>query len=214
MYITDRCIVPFLLGLTGNIACGKSSVGQLLADRHGADYIDADRVVHGLYAAGTPETAAIARRFGADLLTADGMIDRRRLGDRVLGDARALRELEQILDPGVRAAIEARLHASAAPVVVLDAIRLIEGGLYKRCDAVWVVICERPLQLARLMSSRAMTEAQAELRVASQRPVAEKLAHATAVIDNNGSLDELAAQIDAAWARTVQPSIGASATDE
>src|SRR5215204_6173234 len=98
--------VAFLLGLTGNIACGKSSVGRLLAAQYGADYIDADRLVHELYAAGTPETRAIVERFGADLLTPAGTIDRRRLGDLVLPDPAALRDLEAILNPGVRRAIE------------------------------------------------------------------------------------------------------------
>src|SRR5712692_3788681 len=93
--ITDRTRVPFLLGLTGNIACGKSTVGQLLADRFGADYVDADRLVHTLYAAGTPETAAIADRFGHDLLKDDGTIERRRLGDMVLADRAALADLER-----------------------------------------------------------------------------------------------------------------------
>src|SRR3954454_15501411 len=124
MYNKHRRPVVFLLGLTGNIACGKSTVGQLLAERHGAEYVDADRIVHQLYLAGTSETAAIAARFGADLLLADGTIDRRRLGDRVLGNAGALRELEDLLQPGVRAAIEARITGSSADVVVLDAIRL------------------------------------------------------------------------------------------
>src|SRR5205085_5803628 len=84
--------MPFLLGLTGNIACGKSTVGQLLADRYAADYVDADRLVHALYASGTPETRAIADRFGADLLRDDGTIDRRRLGDMVMSNTAALRE--------------------------------------------------------------------------------------------------------------------------
>src|SRR5882724_1242729 len=112
--ITDRTRVPFLLGLTGNIACGKSSVGQLLAERLGADYVDADRLVHALYASGTPETRAIADRFGADLVKADGTIDRRRLGDAVLGDRTALRDLERILDPGVRQAIADRISQTRA----------------------------------------------------------------------------------------------------
>jgi dephospho-CoA kinase len=191
--------VPFLLGLTGNIACGKSTVGQLLADRYGADYIDADRLVHALYAAGTPETLAIAARFGSDLLQPEGTIDRRRLGDVVMSNRAALMDLEKILDPGVRQAIEARIAASTARVVVLDAVRLIEGGLYKRCDAVWVVVCGRDVQLERLQSSRRFSAEQAAVRVDAQPPVEEKLRHATAVIHNNGNLDELAAAVEAAW---------------
>src|SRR6185503_18089716 len=99
MYITDRTRVAFLLGLTGNIACGKSTVGQLLAERYGADYIDADRLVHALYAAGTPETAAVAARFGAALVGPDGTIDRRKLGDIVMSNKDALKDLERIIDP-------------------------------------------------------------------------------------------------------------------
>jgi dephospho-CoA kinase len=202
--------VAFLLGLTGNIACGKSTVGALLEQHYAADYIDADRLVHGLYAAGTPETAAIAARFGAALLTPEGTIDRRKLGDIVMADKSALRELEGILDPAIRSAIEARINGSSASVVVLDAIRLIEGGLYQRCDAVWVVVCDAQLQVARLQSTRNFSKEQAALRVAAQVPVEEKLRHATAVIHNSGSLADLDAQVDAAWAATVAPAVSES----
>jgi dephospho-CoA kinase len=197
--------VAFLLGLTGNIACGKSTIGQLLADRYAADYVDADRLVHGLYAADTPETGAIAARFGTDLLRADGTIDRRRLGDAVLADPAALQDLERILDPGARKAIEARIASSRATVVVLDAVRLIEGGLYRRCDAVWVVLCERKVQLERLESSRNFNADQALVRVDAQPPVEARLGFATAVIHNDASPDELVAAVDAAWNRTVRP---------
>src|SRR5260370_14210671 len=145
--------VAFLLGLTGNIACGKSTVGQLLADRFGADYIDADRVVPALYAPGTPETRAIAARFGANLLQPDGTIDRRRLGDIVLSDASSLKQLERILDPGVRQAVESRIAASSARVVVLDAVRLIESGLYNGYDPRCVLEWNPALPLERLQSS-------------------------------------------------------------
>jgi dephospho-CoA kinase len=201
----NRPRVSFLLGLTGNIACGKSSVGKLLAERYDADYVDADRVVHTLYLAGTPETYAIAERFGAGLLTTDGTIDRRKLGDLVLADQAALRELEAILQPGVRKVIEQRLAASTKQVVVLDAIRLIEAGLAERCNAVWVVVCDAALQQARLMASRSFTAGQAALRIAAQRPQEEKVRHATAVIENNHDMAELEAQVEAAWAKTVAP---------
>jgi dephospho-CoA kinase len=197
--------VAFLLGLTGNIACGKSTVGQLLADQYGADYIDADKLVHTLYAAGTPETLAIARRFGADLLSGDGTVDRRRLGDRVLNDAPALRELEAILQPGVRKAIEDRIASSRARVVVLDAIRLIEAGLAARCDAVWVVTCSPEVQHDRLMASRGFTAEQAALRIQSQRPQAEKVEHATVVIENVGDLAALEDAARDAWRRAIAP---------
>ena len=201
--------MPFLLGLTGNIACGKSTVGQRLADRYGAEYVDADRLVHALYAAGTPETAAIAARFGADLLQPDGTIDRRRLGDMVMSNPSALRELEQILDPGVAQAIVERVENTTARVVVLDAIRLIESGLADRCDTVWVVVCDPDLQRRRLQAARGLSAEQAALRVAAQRPVAEKLRRADAAITNNGSLEALMRQIDAAWQASVQPALSA-----
>jgi dephospho-CoA kinase len=205
MYITERASVPFLLGLTGNIACGKSSVGQLLADRFGADYIDADRLVHAQYAAGTPETAAIAARFGEELMREDGTIDRRRLGDLVMADRAALRDLEGILNPGVRRAIEERLAHATAPVVVLDAIRLIEAGLAARCDAIWVVVCDEQAQLERLQSSRSLSREQAALRIAAQGSAEDKIRQATRVLINNGSLDDLAAQIEQAWNESVLP---------
>ena len=201
--------MPFLLGLTGNIACGKSTVGQVLAERYGAEYVDADRLVHTLYAAGTAETTAIAARFGADLLQSDGTIDRRRLGDMVMSNHVALRDLERILDPGVGRAIADRVENTSAPVVVLDAIRLIESGIAEQCDTVWVVVCDRELQLQRLQSSRGLTREQAALRIAAQRPADEKLRHAKAVITNNGSLDDLLRQIESAWAATVRPALSA-----
>ena len=201
--------MPFLLGLTGNIACGKSTVGQVLAERYGAEYVDADRLVHTLYAAGTAETAAIAARFGAELLQSDGTIDRRRLGDMVMSNDVALRDLERILDPGVGRAIADRVDNTSAPVVVLDAIRLLESGIAEQCDTVWVVVCDRELQLQRLQSSRGLTREQAALRIAAQRPADEKLRHANAVITNNASLDDLLRQIESAWAATVRPALSA-----
>jgi dephospho-CoA kinase len=202
--------VPFVLGLTGNIACGKSTIGQLLTEQYGADYVDADRVVHTLYSAGSPETLAIAARFGADLVQPDGTIDRRRLGDIVMADAAALKELQAILDPSARRAILERLANSRAPVVVLDAIRLIESGLYQRCNVVWVVVCDRSLQIERLQSTRNFTFDQALARVDAQTPIADKLSRATAVITNNRSIADLQSQVEAAWQRSVQSHLAQS----
>lgn len=197
--------MAFILGLTGNIACGKSTVGALLTERFAVDYVDADRIVHELYAAGTPETRAIAARFGSDLLNADGTIDRRRLGDVVMADRAALKDLERLLEPGIRSKIDARLSGTTAAVVVLDAVRLIEGGLYLRCNAIWVVVCEPALQIERLQSTRHFSLEQATMRVTAQAPIEDKLRHATAVIRNDGALDALEARVVTAWAETVQP---------
>lgn len=177
----------------------------MLADRFGADYVDADRLVHALYASGTPETRSIAARFGPALVREDGTIDRRRLGDSVLADRQALRDLERILDPGVRRAIDDRLARTQAAVVVLDAVRLIESGLAARCDAVWVVVCERAAQMQRLQTSRGMSAEQAALRIGAQAPPEEKIGHATAVITNDASLDALNDQVAAAWTASVEP---------
>lgn len=198
-----------LLGLTGNIACGKSTVGRYLAERYAAEYVDADRVVHALYTAGTEETRRIAERFGAGLLQEDGTIDRRRLGDVVMTNVPARLELEQILEPGIRRAIERRVAESRARVLVLDAIRLIEAGWAERCDAVWVVTCERPAQLARLMDSRNMTRDQAELRVDAQSPQAEKVRRATTVLSNDLDPASLLRQVDEAWRTEVLPRVRA-----
>ena len=191
--------MPYRIGLTGNIACGKSTVGQLLVAR-GAEYVDADRLVHTLLEPGTPENDRIVQRFGPEVRSADGRIDRPRLGGIVFADPAALRDLEAILHPGVRAEIRRRLTASTAPIFVVDAIKLIEGGLAREMDAVWVVVCPRSEQVRRLMTERGMTAKQAETRITAQGSQEEKVRHATVVIDNGGTLDETVRQVDAALA--------------
>lgn len=189
--------MPLRIGLTGNIACGKSTVGKLLMAR-GADYVDADRLVHVLLEPGTPEHDRIVERFGTGVRAADGRIDRPRLGAIVFADPAALRDLEAILHPGVRAEIRRRLAASTAPMIVVDAIKLFEGGLAREMDVTWVVVCPRSEQIRRLMAERGMTEAQAETRIAAQGWQEEKVRQATVVIDNGGTLEETERQVDAA----------------
>ena len=193
---------PYLIGLTGNIACGKSTVLARLAE-HGAETIDADRVVHELQAPGGPVWAAIREAFGEGVLTPDGAIDRRALGAIVFGDPAALARLEGLTHPAVRARIVERVAAAAgrgAPVVVIDAIKLLEGGLADRCDEVWVVTCAPERQLARLMARNGFGEAEARARIAAQPPAALKVARADLIIDNSGPPEETRAQVDLAWA--------------
>lgn len=194
--------MPRLIGLTGNIACGKSTVGRMLADL-GAEYIDADRLVHELLGPGTPETAAVAERFGPDYLGPDGGVDRRRLGALVFADPAALRDLEAILHPAVLRLIEERVARSSKPVVVVDAIKLIESGLHRAAESVWVVTCSPEQQRARLVHERGLTAAEAEQRIAAQPPGTEKLRYADVVIDNSGPLAETRRQVEAAWRRVL-----------
>jgi dephospho-CoA kinase len=191
-----------VIGLTGNIACGKSTVLGWLADL-GAETIDADRVVHELMEPGEPVRAAIRDAFGSGVLAPDGRIDRRALGAIVFADPEQLRRLEAITHPAVRERIVARVADAGrrgVPVVVIDAIKLIEGGLAEQCDAVWVVTCTPEQQLARLMARTGFGEAEARQRIAAQPSQAERVARANLVIDNSGSLEATRAQVDAAWA--------------
>jgi dephospho-CoA kinase len=187
--------MPLRIGLTGNIACGKSTVGKLLIAR-GAEYVDADRLVHVLMEPGQTEHARIVERFGPEVLTADGKIDRPRLGGIVFADPAALRDLEAILHPGVRAEIRRRLAASTAPIIVVDAIKLLESGITPELDAVWVVTCPRVEQIRRLTTERGLTVEQAEIRIDAQSPQEEKARQATLVIENGSTPDALEQHVD------------------
>jgi dephospho-CoA kinase len=192
----------YLIGLTGNIACGKSAVVKMLAER-GATTIDADSAIHRIMLPGGTAYAPIIARFGEDILDkvqpVPHPIDRRKLGAIVFADPVALRELEQISHPLVRVEILNQLNAATTPVVVLDAIKLLENGLSDSCDAVWVVTCAPEAQLERLMVRNNFSREEALLRINAQPPQAEKIAHATLVIDNSGSLAETKQQVENGW---------------
>lgn len=190
----------YLIGLTGNIACGKSLVAGMLAEL-GAEVIDADVLVHGLMEPGAECWEPIVRRFGRGILRPDGSIDRSVLGDLVFRDPASLRDLERILHPAVRRLAEVSIAASDRRVVVLEAIKLIESGWRERVDQLWVVTCEREQQVARLGRDRGLSREDAEVRIDAQPPQAEKVGHATVVIDNSGTIEATRAQVEAAWRR-------------
>ena len=196
---------PLRIGLTGNIACGKSTVGKLLAAR-GAEYVDADHLVHALMEPGTPENARIVERFGPAVRGPAGRIDRVALGEIVWRDPAALKDLEAIVVPAVRAEIRRRLAESRAPAIVVDAIKLIESGLYRELDALWVVTCAPEEQLRRLMAERGLTAEQARARIAAQPPQEDKLRVATLVIDNSGARAATERQVDQAWRQAIEES--------
>jgi len=188
-----------IIGLTGNIATGKSAVMRLAAER-GALTIDADRVVHELLASDTGIQAQVVAVFGEGVRRANGGIDRAALGAIVFGDPARLGQLEAILHPAVRLAISRRVAASDAPVIVIEAIKLLEGPLATMCDQVWVTACARETQMARLRVCRGMDEASAAARIDAQSPQADKIARANVVITTDGLLRETEAQVAAAWA--------------
>ena len=192
----------FIIGLTGNIATGKSLVRRLLEEL-GAFTIDADLVAHEVIRRGQPAHAAIVQAFGAGILDADGEIVRSRLGDIVFAEPASLRQLESITHPAVRGRIDALARAAEADVVVIEAIKLLEGALREAVDAVWVVDAPPATQLARLIEERGMTKTGAQQRIAAQNSQADKLAAADVIIRNDGSLAQTRAQVVAAWEQTI-----------
>jgi len=188
-----------IIGLTGNIAMGKSTVLELLAQQ-GADVIDADRVAHAALRQDGAAYAAVVAEFGRHILGADGDIDRTRLGAIVFAQPARLRELERITHPAIRQEIYRALQSAESPLVVIEAIKLLEGELRHWVDAVWVVNAPRKLQLQRLMQQRGMSRAQAEQRIDQQNSQADKLDQADVVIENDGDIAGLRAQLARLWA--------------
>lgn len=194
--------MPYILGLTGNIASGKTTVGLMLLELGVYTYVDADAVVHELYLPGRPLVEQLVAVFGASILDADGGVDRRALGEIVFGDQQKLRQLESLVHPAVQDALIQRLRDIPADAIgVLDAIKLVESGYAPLCHGVWVVTCPPEMQLRRMIEQRGMTEAEARARLDAQPPIEPKLALATEVIDNSGTLDDLRQQVTAAWGR-------------
>jgi dephospho-CoA kinase len=194
-----------VIGLTGNIASGKSAVARMLADL-GAATIDADAVAHQALAAGTDEAALIAERFGSGVLHPDGSVNRAALGSIVFSDEQALADLEAIVHPGVRRRVYTWLDQVQADVAVLEAIKLLEGPLVDHVDTVWVVAAPREVRIERLVHDRGMAPEEAARRVDAQNPEDEKVRRANVVIPNDSSVEELRSQVRAAWeALRVEP---------
>ena len=186
-----------VIGLTGNLGCGKSTVAGMLRDL-GAAHIDADAIAREIRQNDGDARAAIQRRFGT--------LDARALGKTVFGDPAALRELEAILHPGVRNAIRARLAELAeagAPSAVVEVIKLLESPLNDACDEIWVVACDETDAIARVRESRGLSEADARARLANQSAQEVKVAAADVVIDGSAPLEETRRQVSEAYARLV-----------
>lgn len=197
---TRRGNRAFVIGVTGNIACGKSTVMRCLGE-HGVELIDADRVYHDLIAPGRPLRQALQDRFGAGILSVDGTIDRRALGAIVFSDREALADLDRITHPAVIEAIRHHIDRTTASILAVDAVKLIESGMTSLCDAVWLVTCDREQQIARLMARNDLPRAEAERRLDAQPPAEPKRAMVDTVIDNGGSIAETCRQVVGALAK-------------
>ncbi|MCL5957770.1 MAG: dephospho-CoA kinase [Chloroflexi bacterium] len=192
-----------MIGLTGNIACGKSTVIAMLQEL-GARTIDADRVAHQLMAAGTPVWRSIVDEFGEGVLLPSGEIDRRKLGGVVFSDPALLRKLEFLTHPAVKAEVLRLLKETAEPIAVVDAIKLIESSMTALCNALWVVTCRPEQQLERLVKHRGLTEDQAKKRIEAQPLQSAKICLARVVIDNSGSVEQTREQVQRAWEEIVK----------
>jgi dephospho-CoA kinase len=193
---------PLRIGLTGPIGCGKSTVARVLGGE-GAVVIDADRIAHDVTAPGTAGLARVVERFGDGYLRPDGSLDRAALGRTVFADRTALADLEAIVHPAVRREIEriaGEAERGGAVALVVEAIKLVEGGLAATCDEVWLVACSGRAQRARLRR-RGMSAAEIDQRIAVQAGIGERaLPVAARIIDTSGRREATAAVIRRALA--------------
>jgi len=190
------------IGITGPIGCGKSTVSRWLARRPGVVVVDADQVARDVVEPGEPALDAVIARFGESFRRADGSLDRTALGRLVFADPDALRDLEAIVHPAVRPRILAaiaRAEADGAAAIVIEAIRLVDGGLAAECDEVWLVTCQPGVQRDRL-AGRGMDRADADRRIEAQDALMDRAAsEATRVIDASGDLDATRSVVDSAF---------------
>ena len=187
------------VGLTGGIGSGKSAVSELLA-AHGAIVIDYDVLAREAVEPGSPGLQAIVERFGSEVIAPDGTLDRPALAAIVFADPEALTALNGITHPAIWQLAAAR-EAEAGPdaIVVHDNPLLVEMGAAQHCDVVVVVDVPEDVQIARLVSSRGMPESDARARIATQASRQQRTGAADLVIDNTGSLDELAVIVGGTW---------------
>ena len=192
-----------IIGLTGGIGSGKSTVAQILGE-FGAPILDADKIAHSTYAPGAPAYDGVVAAFGADIVAPDRTIDRKKLGAVVFGNPERLNKLTSIVWPATFESIRrnvAELRASGAKLpIVVEAAILIEANWQPLFGEIWLVRALREQVVARIESQRGLKPAETEARIRAQLSDEERAKHATLIIENNGSLEELRALLKTVWA--------------
>jgi dephospho-CoA kinase len=188
----------YVIGLTGNIATGKSVVRKML-EHLGAYGIDADALGHRAIAKDAPGYQAVIDTFGKWILGPDGQIDRTKLARVVFLDPEALNQLEGIVHPLVRQAVDILIRRAPQKVIVIEAIKLLEGPLRPACDTIWVTYAQKDIQIGRLTQKRGMGSAVAHQRVNAQSPQLDKVIAANTVIHNEGTFENTWEQVTKAW---------------
>lgn len=189
----------FLIGLTGGIAAGKSTVAKLWQDLGGLE-IDADQVARDVVAKGTPGLGAVVAAFGEDMLTPDGELDRAKMGELVFSNEASRKALEAIVHPLVRQEVKSRLDSMPADAIVIYTVPLlVEAKVDLPFDAVVTVEAPDEVRVERLVANRGLTPAQAQARVASQARPIERAANADYILNSNQSLDLLLTDAKALW---------------
>jgi dephospho-CoA kinase len=190
--------MKYVIGLTGNIGSGKSTVLRML-EQLGARIIDADALVREVMAEGTPVWQAIVETFGEGVLDQQGEIDRSGLGSLVFNDRDALTRLEAIVHPAVHERFTEIVRNSEEHVVAVEAVKLIESGVHQEMSSLWLVTCPAEERLRRLVESRGISPEEIEDRLRAQMPEEQQAQWADVVIDNAGSLENTREQVEAEW---------------
>jgi dephospho-CoA kinase len=190
--------MKYIIGLTGNIGSGKSTVLGML-EQLGAKVVDADDLVHQAMAKGTPVWQTMVDTFGPAILDEDGAIDRHKVGSIVFEDHEALRRLEEIIHPAIDDRFFQLVREAREQVLVVEAVKLIESGLHHKLDSLWLVTCPHEERLRRLAEGRGADPVDIRERLRAQMPEEEQARWADVVIDNGGTLEQTWEQVQEEW---------------
>jgi dephospho-CoA kinase len=191
-----------LIGLTGGIATGKSTVADYLATAYNLPILDADIYARNAVSAGSHILAQIAQRYGEEILLTDGSLNRSKLGEIIFNQPEERHWVENVIHPYVRNCFHQEITKSSAPILVLVIPLLFEARLENIVSEIWVVSCSEKQQQQRLMQRNNLSSEQAEARINSQLPISEKVARADVVLDNSSSLESLLQQVDVVMTRS------------